>query len=51
MLAMSDTITAVFEQKTDFADQRAEAGAITRGLTMFFQIIVFLRPLGCRPMI
>jgi hypothetical protein len=41
MLAMSNTVSAVFELKTDFADQRAEAGAIARGLTMLFQIIFF----------
>ena len=51
MLAMSETVSAVLRAKPDFADQRAEAGAIAEGLTMLFQIIFFLRPVGCRAMI
>lgn len=45
MLAKSETVSAVLRAKPDIADQRAEAGAIARGLTMLFQIILFLRPL------
>jgi hypothetical protein len=46
MLAKSETVSADLRAKPDIADQRAEAGAIARGLTMLFQIIFFLRPVG-----
>jgi hypothetical protein len=45
MLAKSETVSAVLRAKSDV--QRAEAGAIARGLMMLFQIIPFLRPVGC----
>jgi hypothetical protein len=41
MLAKSERISAVLRAKPDFTNQRAEAGAIARGLTMLFQIIFF----------
>src|SRR5882672_3500585 len=47
MLAKSETASAVLRAKPNIADQRVEAGAIARGLTMLFQIIFFLRPVGC----
>src|SRR5258706_14963683 len=47
MLTKSETVSAVLRAKPDIADQRAEAGAIARGLTMLFQIIFFLRPVRC----
>src|SRR5262249_46657078 len=46
-LAKSETVSAVLRAKSDIADQRAAAGAIARGLTMPFQIIFLLRPVGC----
>src|SRR5882672_8791888 len=47
MLAKSETVLAVLRTRPDIADQRVEASAIPRGLTMLFQIIFFLRPVGC----
>jgi hypothetical protein len=47
MLAKSETVSAVLRARPDIADQRAEAGAIARGLTMLFKIIFFLRLVGC----
>jgi hypothetical protein len=46
MLAKSETVSAVLRVKPDIADQRAESSAVARGLTMLFQIISFLRPVG-----
>src|SRR5262245_9984156 len=48
MLAKSETVSAVLRAKPDIADQRAEAGAIARDMTVLFQIIFFLRPVGGR---
>jgi AraC-like DNA-binding protein len=45
MLAKSETVSAVLRAKP-IANQRAEAGAIARGLRVLFQIIFFLRPVG-----
>jgi hypothetical protein len=44
---MSETVSAVLRAKPDIADRRAEAGAVARGLTMLFQAISFLPPVGC----
>ncbi|KRR22048.1 hypothetical protein CQ14_39095 [Bradyrhizobium lablabi] len=39
--AKSETVSAVLRAKPDMAVQRAETGAVARGLTMLFQIIFF----------
>src|SRR5262249_49995083 len=46
MLAKSETVSAVLRAKPDIADQRAEAGAIARGLAILFRIIIF-NSVGC----
>src|SRR5258708_1856752 len=47
MPAKSTAVSAVLPTKPDIADQREKSGAITPDLTMLFQIIRFLRPVGC----